>query len=42
MLSDVYQNVRVLSEDYNTVGRIIKLRGLPSAIARLRRTMAAS
>jgi GTPase len=42
MLSDVYENVRVLSEDYNTVGRIIKLRGLPSAIARLRRTMAAS
>jgi GTP-binding protein HflX len=42
LLSDVYENVRVLSEDYNTVGRIIKLRGLPSAIARLRRTMAAS
>ncbi len=42
LLSDVYENVRVLSEDYDTVGRIIKLRGLPSAIARLRRTMAAS
>ncbi len=42
LLSDVYENVRVLSEDYNTVGRIIKLRGLPSAIARLRRAMAAS
>jgi GTP-binding protein HflX len=42
LLSDVYENVRVLSEDYNTVGRIINLRGLPSAIARLRRTMAAS
>jgi GTPase len=42
LLSDVYENVRVLSEDYNTVGRIIKLRGLPSAIARLRRAMAAA
>ena len=35
--------LRVLSEDYDTVGRIIKLRGLPSAIARSAgRTMAAS
>jgi GTP-binding protein HflX len=42
LLNDVYENVRVLSEDYNSVGRIIKLRGLPGAIARLRRTMAAS
>jgi GTPase len=42
LLSDVYENVHVLSEDYNTIGRIIKLRGLPSAIARLRRAMAAS
>jgi GTP-binding protein HflX len=42
LLSDVYENTRVLSEDYDTTGRIIKVRGLPGAIARLRRTLAAS
>jgi GTP-binding protein HflX len=42
LLSDVYENARVLSEDYNTTGRIMKVRGLPGAIARLRRTLAAS
>jgi GTP-binding protein HflX len=42
LLSDVYENARVLSEDYDTTGRIIKVRGLPGAIARLRRNLAAS
>jgi GTP-binding protein HflX len=42
LLSDVYENARVLSEDYDTTGRIIRVRGLPGAIARLRRTLAAS
>jgi GTP-binding protein HflX len=42
LLSDVYENARVLSEDYDTTGRILKVRGLPGAIARLRRTLAAS
>ena len=42
LLSDVYENARVLSEDYDTTGRIMKVRGLPGAIARLRRTLAAS
>ena len=42
LLSDVYANARVLSEDYDATGRIIKVRGLPGAIARLRRTLAAS
>jgi len=42
LLSDVYENARVLWEDYDTSGRIMKLRGLPGAIARLRRTLAAS
>ena len=42
LLSDVYENARVLSEDYDTAGRIIKVRGLPGAIMRLRRTLAAS
>jgi GTPase len=39
---DLYDNARVLSEDYDTIGRIMKVRGLPGAIARLRRTLAAS
>ena len=42
LLGDVYDNARVLSEDYDASGRIMKVRGLPSAIARLRRTLAAS
>jgi GTP-binding protein HflX len=41
LLGDVYENARVLSEDYDTTGRIMKVRGLPGAIARLRRTLAA-
>jgi GTP-binding protein HflX len=42
LLGDVYDNARVLSEDYDVIGRIMKVRGLPGAIARLRRTLAAS
>jgi GTP-binding protein HflX len=42
LLGDVYDNARVLSEDYDTAGRIMKVRGLPGAIARLRRALAAS
>jgi GTPase len=42
LLNDVYENARVLSEEYDTAGRIIKVRGLPGAIARLRRALAAS
>ena len=42
LLGDVYEHARVLSEDYDTTGRIMKVRGLPGAIARLRRTLAAS
>jgi GTP-binding protein HflX len=42
LLSEVYENARVLSEDYDATGRIMKVRGLPGAIARLRRTLAAS
>jgi GTPase len=41
-LNDVYENARVLSEDYDGTGRIMKIRGLPGAVARLRRTLAAS
>jgi GTP-binding protein HflX len=42
LLSAVYDNVRVLSEDYDAIGRIIRLRGLPGEIARLRRAIAIS
>jgi GTP-binding protein HflX len=42
LLSDVYENARVLSEEYDTTGRILRVRGLPGAIARLRRTLAVS
>src|ERR1700726_2050878 len=42
LLSDVYENARVLSEDYDSTGRIMKVRGLPGAVARLRRTLEAS
>src|SRR3984957_392475 len=42
LLSEVYEHARVLSEDYDTTGRIMKVRGLPGALARLRRTLAAS
>lgn len=42
LLSAVYENAHVLSEDYDTTGRIIRVRGLPDAIARLRATLAAS
>lgn len=42
LLSDVYESAQVLSENYDTTGRIIKVRGIPGAIARLRRTLSAS
>jgi GTPase len=42
LLNDIYENTRVLSEDYNSTGRTMKVRGLPGAVARLRRTLAAS
>jgi GTP-binding protein HflX len=42
LLSDVYENARVLSEDYGTAGRIMTVRGLPGALSRLRRSLSAS
>ena len=36
LLGEIYENARVLSEDYDANGRILKVRGLPGAIARLR------
>ena len=39
LLGEVYDNARVLSEEYDANGRILKVRGLPGAIARLRRAL---
>ncbi|MGK7867634.1 GTPase HflX [Falsiroseomonas sp. E2-1-a20] len=40
LISEVYESARVLSEDYDETGRVLKIRGLPGAIARLRRSLA--
>ncbi len=40
LIGDVYDSARVLSEDYNETGRVLTVRGLPGAIARLRRSLA--
>lgn len=42
LLGDVYENMRVLSEDYDETGRVLKVRGLPGAIARLQKKLAVS
>jgi GTP-binding protein HflX len=42
LLGEIYENARVLSEEYGADGRILKVRGLPGAIARLRTALAAS
>jgi GTP-binding protein HflX len=41
LIGEVYESARVLSEDYNETGRVLNLRGLPGAITRLRRSLAA-
>ena len=41
LLGDVYDNARVLSEDFDATGRILNVRGLPAGIARLRKILAA-
>ena len=40
MLGEVYESARVLAEDYDEKGRVLTVRGLPGAIARLKRTLA--
>ena len=37
LLGEVYENARVVSEDYDDDGTRLTVRGLPAAIARLRR-----
>ena len=41
LLGEVYESARVLSEDFDETGRVLTVRGLPGAIARLRRNLAA-
>jgi GTP-binding protein HflX len=41
LIGEVYESARVLSEEYSETGRVLKVRGLPGAIARLQRSLAA-
>lgn len=41
LIGEVYESARVLSEEYDETGRVLRLRGLPGAITRLRRSLAA-
>jgi GTP-binding protein HflX len=40
LIGEVYESARVLSEEYDEAGRVLKVRGLPGAITRLRRSLA--
>lgn len=40
-IGEVYETVRVLSEEYDEAGRVLKVRGLPGAITRLQRSLGA-
>ncbi|MCR0981129.1 GTPase HflX [Roseomonas populi] len=42
LIGEVYESARVLSEEYDESGRVLKVRGLPGAIARLRQSLAAA
>ena len=42
LLGTVYENARVLSEEFDADGRILHVRGLPGGIARLRKILAGS
>lgn len=39
LIGEIYESARVLSEDHDETGRILKIRGLPGAIARLHRSL---
>nr|WP_314073284.1 GTPase HflX [uncultured Roseococcus sp.] len=41
LIGEVYESARVLAEDYDENGRVLKVRGLPGAITRLQRRLAA-
>jgi GTP-binding protein HflX len=40
ILGDVYENARVVGEDYDESGTRLRIRALPAAVARLRKTIA--
>ncbi len=40
LIGEVYESARVVSEEYDETGRVLKVRGLPGAITRLRRSLA--
>jgi GTP-binding protein HflX len=42
MIGEIYDSARVLSEDYGEGGLVLKVRGLPGVITKLRRNLAAS
>ena len=42
LIGDVYENAKVLAEEYDDAGTHLKLRGLPGAIARLKRAAEAA
>ena len=41
LIGEVYESTRVLSEAHDETGRVLRVRGLPGAITRLRRSLAA-
>lgn len=41
LIGEVYESARVLSEEHDEAGRVLRVRGLPGALARLRRSLAA-
>ncbi len=40
LIGEVYESARVLSEQYDETGRVLTVRSLPAALARLRRSLA--
>ena len=42
LIGEVYESARVVSDAYDESGRVLKVRGLPGAIARLRQSLGAS
>jgi len=42
LIGEVYESARVLSEEYDETGRVLKVRGLPGAITRLQRSLGAA
>ncbi|MBO1077116.1 GTPase HflX [Roseomonas marmotae] len=41
LIGEIYDSMRVLSEEHDEAGRVLKVRGLPAALTRLRRSLAA-